>query len=305
MNSKIGIVILNYNTASETIKCIESFVSLNEIANCRVYIVDNGSTDDSSVVLEKYCTGLNYQLIVSKTNLGFSGGNNLGINKALKDGCDWVLLSNSDIIFKSELLNKFNNVFKENPNVCVVGPKIIDLNGNLVYRNQNEEITINSILFHSRNQESKNAVIVNKAYDGMVAGCIFAIRSSFIREANCLDDNVFLYYEEDILLRQIRKYNKFSYICDNVEVVHIGQVSTQKNNSDKTCFFRFYAWPSSVYTLFAYSTTSTFKVDMLIIIYKIYWLLKSITQKQYSLRCKDFFCAIDNAKQCAFRKKYH
>lgn len=303
MISKIGMVILNYNTANETISCIESFASKNNINECSVYIVDNGSADDSSVILEKYCKLKNYQLIVSKVNLGFSGGNNLGINQALNDGCDWILLSNSDIVYKSEILNNFDTIFKNNPDVCVIGPKIFDSDGNSMHRNQNEELTIHSLLIRSHRQCSENNVVVSEAFDGMVAGCVFALRSSFIREADCLDDSVFLYYEEDILLRQIRKHNRFAYICGDAEVVHIGQVSTQKYASDTVCFVRYYAWPSSVYTLLAYSSISILRIDALIIAYKIYWLFKSILSKQYSTRRREFFFELEHSKQQALSKR--
>ena len=76
MNNKVAILLVNWNGYNLTRECIESLLSIT-YNNFQIYVVDNGSTDGSYERLKTEFP--NIALIRSNRNLGFSGGNNLGI----------------------------------------------------------------------------------------------------------------------------------------------------------------------------------------------------------------------------------
>jgi len=82
---KVFIIILNWNGLQDTLECLESVYKL-DYPNFEVIVVDNGSSDESVAAIST-----NYPkvtLIVNKENLGFEGGNNVGIRYALEQNYD-------------------------------------------------------------------------------------------------------------------------------------------------------------------------------------------------------------------------
>ena len=81
-------VVLNWNGGDDTLAALTSLEGIPTIC------VDNGSTDGSDVLIEQRIP--NVELLRTGANLGFAGGNNVGIRRALERGADWVLLLNND-----------------------------------------------------------------------------------------------------------------------------------------------------------------------------------------------------------------
>ena len=65
------------------------------------------------------------QFIQNELNSGYSAGNNVGIRQALADGCDAVLISNSDVRYEKDSISKMYQYLQKNPKTGIVGPKIV------------------------------------------------------------------------------------------------------------------------------------------------------------------------------------
>ena len=87
---KLVAVVLNWNGGEDTPRALASLEGIETIC------VDNGSTDGSDAAVERDFPGV--ELIRTGANLGFAGGNNVGIRRALERGADWVLLLNNDAV---------------------------------------------------------------------------------------------------------------------------------------------------------------------------------------------------------------
>jgi GT2 family glycosyltransferase len=122
MADKIGTVILNWNNWQDTCSCLETLRSLacNQV-ELGFYIVDNGSQDESPVQLQEL---ENIHLTLLPENLGFAGGCNFGIQAALQDECDYILLFNNDAYLNGELLTPLLEVFQQDHQAGIVSPKI-------------------------------------------------------------------------------------------------------------------------------------------------------------------------------------
>lgn len=94
MNKQTHIILVNYNGYKDTIECIKSLKNL-KYNNYKIIIVDNASSDNSINELNQYVSK-NIILLKSDKNIGFSGGNNIGIRYAIDNGAEYIMLLNND-----------------------------------------------------------------------------------------------------------------------------------------------------------------------------------------------------------------
>ncbi len=112
-------VVLHWNQLALTISCLES-LRAQDYPNFRVIVVDNGSTDGSTVTLQKQFPWVIF--LVLPYNVGYSAGNNAGINHALQLGADFILLMNNDTEVDPGMLSHMIAAAQADPKVGVVGP---------------------------------------------------------------------------------------------------------------------------------------------------------------------------------------
>lgn len=115
---KVSIIVLNWNNYGDTKECLESLAGLI-YPNYEVIVVDNGSEDGSTRKLQKEF--LQYVYIYNSSNLGFTGGNNVGIKYALDRGADYVFILNNDMIVEKDFLRPLVEVM-QNKKTGIVGP---------------------------------------------------------------------------------------------------------------------------------------------------------------------------------------
>jgi len=118
---KVGIVILNWNGSAHTFACIES-LRRSTYPHWEILVVDNGSRDGSpEKILERFP---DITLIRNAANLGFAGGNNVGIDAALISGADYVLILNNDTVVHPEMVLELVVAAHQSGDRAVVCPKI-------------------------------------------------------------------------------------------------------------------------------------------------------------------------------------
>jgi GT2 family glycosyltransferase len=100
---KVGILVLNWNGLADTRDCLESLFKLHGPTPV-LYVVDNGSTDQSVTALHREF-GERMILIANPRNMLYAGGNNVGILRALQDGCSHLLLLNNDTLVDPNMLS--------------------------------------------------------------------------------------------------------------------------------------------------------------------------------------------------------
>ncbi|MCP5100431.1 MAG: glycosyltransferase family 2 protein [Chloroflexi bacterium] len=119
---KIGVVILNWHQADDVITCVQSVKKWSLPAI--VWVVDNASTDDSIDQIQQTCPIVH--LIANKANLGFAGGNNVGIQAAVATECDAVMLLNNDAVVDETAVSRLITTLNQHPNLGIVGPSLWD-----------------------------------------------------------------------------------------------------------------------------------------------------------------------------------
>ncbi len=112
---------LNWNSIDDTKECLESFKKVT-YPNYEIIVVDNGSaTNEAELLSREY--GNQATVIATGKNLGFPGGNNVGIEMALNNGSEFCLLINNDVVVDPEFLTELVKVGKD-PSVGLSGSKI-------------------------------------------------------------------------------------------------------------------------------------------------------------------------------------
>lgn len=117
----VAVVILNWNRPVETLECLAA-VYRSTYPNFHVVIVDNGSQDDS---VERVSTAYpQAKLLRSMTNLGYAGGNNLGLQEALDHEAEYILILNNDAFVEPQTLSEMVRSAEEDHRTAAVGCKV-------------------------------------------------------------------------------------------------------------------------------------------------------------------------------------
>ncbi len=120
-NPKVSIIILNWNRFQDTFECLRSVNEL-DYPNYNIIVVDNASSDGSAEKIKNLFPQIT--LIKNEKNLGFAGGNNVGIKYALKDGAEYVWLLNNDAVVEKDSLSSLVHKAEDNPSIGMVSPLI-------------------------------------------------------------------------------------------------------------------------------------------------------------------------------------
>lgn len=227
-------VIVNYNdykTTYNIIQNIESYECISEIV-----IVDNASTDTSYEELLKLQND-KIRVLKNQSNKGYGSGINLGskylIDKYKK--CN-IIISNPDIVIENEevILKLVETLSLD---VAVVAPLIkehVGMNRGWKQPTPIIDILSNLPIIHKKIKEKyllyNDDDYQNKIVDAdIVSGCFFLIRSDALKQIDFFDENVFLYYEENILSSKLKKQGLRTVINTEVEVFHNHSVTIDKN----------------------------------------------------------------------------
>lgn len=209
----IGIVILNYQNWNDTICCIQSIRESEKSSESiffHIYLVDNASPNGVPKEIYEMANAEDITLIINKKNKGYAAGNNVGIKRALKDKCDTVLISNNDVRFENGCISGMYKYLKQNPEVGIVGPKILDGDGNIQKSclcrktGLKEKYLVRTRLNIFFRKQHQTYFGHDRDYDTAfrvhaVLGCCFMISGECTQEVFPFDEGTFLYEEEYIV----------------------------------------------------------------------------------------------------------
>lgn len=227
-------VIVNYNDYEITKRLLDNVKDYKVLKE--IVVVDNKSTDNSLEELRK---------LKNKKITIIDSGENKGYSYALNVGCKYlidkykslnIVISNSDIIIESELDIKDLNSYISTKNV-IVGPTIIqgnDLNRGFKIPSPWQDIKQNIVFFGKRVLAKELSYPDNYYHKDIskvdtVSGCFFMISSKHLEDMGYFDENVFLYYEENIMGIKTKKLGKNIIVANNVDVIHDHSVSIDKS----------------------------------------------------------------------------
>lgn len=207
-------VILNYRTPEMVVTAAERLLAGRVDRPLELLVVDNGSSDGSVEFISRQVPAAT--VIASQRNLGFSGGNNLGISVALQraarvlDRSDaFVLLLNSDVEVEADTLQLCLDFLTEHPQVGVVSPKLVLADGRLdracrrLFPTPARALWKLTGLARLRPRDARfagyNLTYLDEdetAEVDAVAGAFMLVRLAAVDRAGLLDERFFMYGED-------------------------------------------------------------------------------------------------------------
>ncbi len=212
----IAIIIVNFNTARETEDCLRSLQRL-EVSELdyNIVVVDNGSKRE--FCLPSKLNNKRSEVIRTEANIGFTGGNNLGIAHAVKNyNPDYFLLLNSDTTVKPDFLEHLFKALAQNDQAGIASSKIYFSPGkefhNNSYSRQDRGNVLwygggsidwdNLVAFHRGVDEVDRGQFDHLSSSDFATGCSLLIKREVIEDVGILDKKYFLYLEDvDFSLR--------------------------------------------------------------------------------------------------------
>ena len=193
---RIGVVVVNWNGAGDTIECLDSLRLANPRA-ARVVVVDNASADDSVARIRNWAKQSNFavDVLVAPSNLGFAGGNNLALSRLLSDpSVTHFLLLNNDAAVAEDFFDEINHALAAAPNAgLLTGTIYNNPERDKVWYAGGREIRARALIEHLYAPPSEARPVPTE----FVSGCVMLISRPALNAIGLMADCYFPGYMED------------------------------------------------------------------------------------------------------------
>ena len=206
-------IVLNWNGWQDTLACLGSLM-LQDYPNFMVVVVDNCSNDDSVAKIAQAYPSV--RLIETGANLGFSGGNNVGIRLALDEGADYVWLLNNDTVAPPDTASKLVAKAQAEPQAGEVGTVLHHMGSPGVVQAWGGAILYPWKFYRARLVTTPHKFGQNTA---LMAASVL-LRREVLKEVGLLDESFFMYYEDSDLSFRIYKAGWKLVVAEDTAVLH-------------------------------------------------------------------------------------
>lgn len=225
--------IVTYKTEHKELENCINILEQNNVDP--IFICDNSPTDELKSVCIRFS---NVVYVFNNENLGYAAGHNLIIRKSIEMGKKYHLVLNSDVNFKSDVVEKITHYMDENPDVGQVSPKIYYPDGRLQYSIHPLPTPLNLIFrrfLPEKMIERMNYKYCLKFFDYLRpvnapfhSGCFMFFRNNALDEIGLFDERYFLYAEDiDITRRVHKKYRTMFW--PEVNIIHNHRAESYKS----------------------------------------------------------------------------
>lgn len=212
---RVGVAVLNYRGASDTIACLASLRALSTAV--RVVVVDNGSSDGSVEQITAAAPGV--EVIENDSNLGFGAGNNVAIERFLADDVDFVWLLNNDATVERDTLAAMLDVAAPDERIGAVGSVIYDAT------HRTKVQTWGGGSSSRRTGRTADAMSAGDRVDYITAASAL-LRAAALRDVGDFDPRFFFLYEDVDLGVRLRERGWRIAVAENSRVWHKGGATT-------------------------------------------------------------------------------
>lgn len=225
----LGIVIVSYRSDEQTIRFVREEMSRIRVPH-RIVVVDNGVGAGQVSPMAKLLTGV---AVISTDNNGYAAGNNAGATWLLQQGpVSAFLFTNTDLVLASDdVVDKLYGRLMELYDVGAIGPEVVGLDG----CRQSPRGYLGlwdryvwmylSTPFLSPERKNRRFLLdyAERAQEGphyFLSGSFLMVKASCWEEMGHLDEETFLYAEENILFDRLQHIGKCCWFYPQVRVIH-------------------------------------------------------------------------------------
>lgn len=202
----LALIILNYNSYADCKTCVDRLLSFG--GKMHIIVVDNCSLDGSFALLRQEYCGRDVDVLQTQSNRGYSAGNNAGIRYAIDTyGAETVGILNPDVLLPDEnFLRTLVGRLYSDERFAVIGASVLDADGDYDPGKSAWDIPTarelwreHCLFVRKKRHSGWDMIGEGLARVECVAGCFFLAKVSCLDAVGFLDENVFLYNEENIL----------------------------------------------------------------------------------------------------------
>lgn len=195
MPPRVVIILLSYNHSELTQACLDSLLKIDYPAY-EILVVDNGSTDGAAEEIRGRYPQVGF--IQNETNLGFVGGNNIGLRYAQSVEADYALLLNNDTEVAADFLSRLVSAAEADASVGVAGPTIYYYDRPNVVWSAGGAIDWRrgSTRMVGLDETDRGQFGLEARPMDFVTGCALLVKMAAVKQAGALDERFFAYYEE-------------------------------------------------------------------------------------------------------------
>ncbi len=242
-SSMVSVILVNFNGARFLRQCIQSLVTRTRDVEYEIIVVDNASTDESKDLIRNEFPSVH--LIESNANLGFSAGNNLGVQHA--NGSK-VLFLNTDTYLIENSIAILSKYLDDHAEVGIVGPRLTFADGTLQLSSGRlpgfavefaDKIRYAADRHWHRTFSKLNAALsCSTKESGWVTGACMMVRRDAFEKVNGFDEKMFMYYEDKDLCKRIADAGWKIVYHPLTSVVHLLGGSSDGNGAEVNKHYR-------------------------------------------------------------------
>ncbi|MBR9895062.1 glycosyltransferase family 2 protein [Alteromonas sp.] len=232
MATTIWVVIVNYHSQHLVIKCIDSFKKFASI-NLNYVVIDNSEQPDTSEL-----TTIHKDVVTKRpvSNGGFAAGCNLGIQHALAQNAEYILLINPDTFVTEDVITPLIKTLSESEEIGMASPTIYCSEPKdriwMAGSSCNWWTGGPKHVYSSRLIEQKSAVEVP-----FVSGCAMMIKKAVFETAGLMDERYFLYFEDADYCERIKAKGWRIVFLPNTSLYHAVSSTTGFQSKNYVYYF--------------------------------------------------------------------
>ena len=273
----VVIIVLTWNGRALTLDCLRSLEAV-ATPGVRVLVVDNASGDGTvAAINERY--GDRVDLLVNDANLGYAGGNNAGIRRALEQGARFIMLLNNDTTVAPHFVDHLLSPLRENEKLGITAPKIYFAEpSNRIWYAGGEVALWKGTARHIGIRDADRGQYDRPHDVDYASGCCFLARREVFERVGLLDERYQAYFEDtDWCMRARRagfgvRYVPAAHVWHRISASTGGQVSRRKiarKLRSSWRFFATYAKPYHWLTIPLFFTLDVVRIVGLILVGRI------------------------------------
>ena len=225
-NNKVAIIIVNWKQYELTKSCLSTLKS-SKFNDFQIILIDNESNQKDLNDLKNQFDQV--KTFTSEKNLGFTGANNIGINYAIKNQFEYVMLLNNDTEIDKNFINPLLEAFQKYNKLGAVQPVIMNFYQNKKVWNAGGNLN----KFFGYTSVIKKPKYINRKID-WITGCCILIKTVVIKKVGLLDENFFAYYEDVDWSIRIKKAGYDLAVVKSSLIYHHGSKASKNESSEGT-----------------------------------------------------------------------
>jgi len=240
---RMAVVIVHYRTPDLLIDCIDTVMPEIDSARDEVVIVDAASGEEHVSRIRPLRERPGVTLIEAEKNLGFAGGNNIGLRHVLSGGGgEYVMLLNPDTLVRPGAFATLREFLDQHPEAAFVGPRLEHLDGTPQLSAFGDQTPISEFIRGANIGPITRALNRWEVYGEVrnaphrtdwLAGACILMRGDVPQRVGLLDERYFMYYEEADYFRQARLLGLNAWYLPTARVVHLVGRSSGIVNEEK------------------------------------------------------------------------